>query len=79
MNNSAEDKIWTSNEETRMRENVGNSAQFSKKMKIWAISKYFGNGGGQITLPELQNANIDEKVLRNVELGMGRRRHYGLF
>ena len=35
------------------------------------ISRDFGNGGDQITLPERQETNADEKVLGDVELGWG--------
>ena len=76
MNNSEEDKIWKENEETRRKESVGNQLPTTQEDEeaeeeeiangsATSISRDFGNGGDQSTLPEQQENNTDEKVLRN--------------
>ena len=70
MGNFEEDKIWTENEEARRQESVENQfppIQVGEEIDFrTAISRDFGNGGGQITLPEQKETNTGEKALGNV-------------
>ena len=74
LNNFEEGKIWKANGETRWRESVGNQLhaireEDSRNDSGAAISRDFGNDWDQITLPEQQEADTDEKASGDVELG----------
>ena len=62
LNNFEEDKIWTANGETRRRESVGNQLPTIREEEEndfgAVISRDFGNGGDQRTLPEKRRPSL---------------------